>query len=31
VTTDVDAIQNFVSTALLGIVVNAITLAGMLA
>ena len=31
VTTDVDAIQNFVSTALLGIVVNALTLAGMLA
>jgi subfamily B ATP-binding cassette protein MsbA len=30
VTTDVDAIQNFVSTALLGIVVNALTLAGML-
>jgi ATP-binding cassette, subfamily B, bacterial len=31
VTTDVDAIQNFVSTALLGIVVSALTLAGMLA
>jgi subfamily B ATP-binding cassette protein MsbA len=31
VTTDVDAIQNFVSTALLGIVVNALTLVGMLA
>ena len=31
VTTDVDAIQNFVSTALLGIVVNALTLSGMLA
>src|SRR5262249_55497936 len=31
VTTDVDAIQNFVSTALLGIVVNTLTLAGMLA
>jgi subfamily B ATP-binding cassette protein MsbA len=31
VTTDVDAIQNFVSTALLGIVMNALTLAGMLA
>jgi ATP-binding cassette, subfamily B, bacterial len=31
VTTDVDAIQNFVSTALLGIVVNALTLTGMLA
>src|SRR5262245_32155306 len=30
VTTDVDAIQNFVSTALLGIVVNALTLVGML-
>jgi ATP-binding cassette, subfamily B, bacterial len=30
VTTDVDAIQSFVSTALLGIVVNALTLAGML-
>jgi ATP-binding cassette, subfamily B, bacterial len=30
VTTDVDAIQNFVSTALLGIVVNTLTLAGML-
>jgi subfamily B ATP-binding cassette protein MsbA len=31
VTTDVDAIQNFVSTALLGLVVNALTLVGMLA
>ena len=31
VTTDVDSIQNFVSTALLGMVVNALTLAGMLA
>ncbi len=31
VTTDVDAIQNFVSTALLGMVVNTMTLAGMLA
>src|SRR5262245_11473160 len=31
VTTDVDAIQNFISTALLGIVVNALTLVGMLA
>ncbi len=31
VTTDVDAIQNFVSTALLGIVVNGLTLVGMLA
>ncbi|MGH9937843.1 MAG: ABC transporter ATP-binding protein, partial [Blastocatellia bacterium] len=31
VTTDVDAIQNFVSTALLGIVVNTLTLVGMLA
>jgi ATP-binding cassette, subfamily B, bacterial len=31
VTTDVDAIQSFVSTALLGIVVNALTLVGMLA
>ncbi|MBO0858035.1 MAG: ABC transporter ATP-binding protein [Chloracidobacterium sp.] len=30
VTTDVDAIQSFVSTALLGIVVNTLTLAGML-
>jgi ATP-binding cassette, subfamily B, bacterial len=30
VTTDVDAIQNFVSTALLGIVVNTLTLVGML-
>jgi subfamily B ATP-binding cassette protein MsbA len=31
VTTDVDAIQSFVSTALLGMVVNVMTLAGMLA
>jgi ATP-binding cassette subfamily B protein len=31
VTTDVDAIQNFVSTALLGIAVNTLTLVGMLA
>src|SRR5215475_1732112 len=31
VTTDVDAIQSFVSTALLGIVVNTLTLVGMLA
>jgi ATP-binding cassette, subfamily B, bacterial len=31
VTTDVDAIQNFVSTALLGMVVSALTLVGMLA
>jgi ATP-binding cassette, subfamily B, bacterial len=31
VTTDIDAVQDFITTALLGIVVNALTLAGMLA